>query len=48
VNLNILIEKIYISPVAATGGMQPLIEFLKLEHHLDAEIIISGVNDIWI
>ena len=48
IDLNILIDEIYISPFGLEIGFVEIIEFLKLRHQLDFKIRISGVNDSWI
>ncbi|MGC4058339.1 MAG: hypothetical protein QM743_09520 [Chitinophagaceae bacterium] len=48
VDLNALIEEVYISPFAEETGFIEIIEFLKQKNKLDFNICISGVNDTWI
>jgi len=48
VDLDNLIEEIYISPFAFDTGLAELIEFLKSGHSLNFKIEVSGVNDMWI
>lgn len=48
VDLNELIEDVYISPFAEKSGLIELIEFLKEKNKLNFNIRISGVNDTWI
>jgi hypothetical protein len=48
VDLNELIEEIYISPFANETGLVEIIEFLKQKNNLSFKISISGVNDKWI
>lgn len=48
VDLNTLIEEVYISPFAYESGIIDTIEFLKIKKSLKFDIKISGVNDNWI
>jgi hypothetical protein len=48
VDLNTLIDEIYISPFASETGFIEIIEFLKSKYTLDFKIQISGVNDKWL
>lgn len=48
VDLNELIEEVYISPFAEKTGLTEIIEFLKEKYNLNFKISISGVNDTWI
>lgn len=48
VDLNELIEDVYISPFAEKRGLIEIIEFLREKHNLNFNIKISGVNDTWI
>ncbi len=48
VDLNDLIDEIYISPFASETGLGEIIEFLKQKNNLNFKISISGVNDKWI
>lgn len=48
VDLNVLIEEVYISPFAYETGLAEIIEFLKAKNKLNFKISISGVNDKWI
>lgn len=48
VDLDELIEEVYISPFAEKSGLLEIIEFLKEKNNLSFKICISGVNDTWI
>lgn len=48
VNLNELIEEVYISPFAYDAGLYEIIEFLKEKHKLSYRIKMSGINDSWL
>lgn len=48
VNLNDLIEEVYISPFAYEIGFIEIIEFIKSKNNLDFTIKVSGINDKWI
>lgn len=48
VDLNELIDEIYISPFAHETGLIEIIEFLKEKNNLSFKITISKVNDKWI
>lgn len=48
VDLNTLIQEVYISPFAYETGLVEIIEFLKSKYSLNFNIKISGVNDKWI
>jgi hypothetical protein len=48
IDLNVLIEEVYISPFAYETGIIEIIEFIKIKNNLDFKIKISGVNDKWI
>lgn len=48
VDLNNLIDEIYISPFASETGFTEIIEFLRTKYSLDFKIQISGVNDKWL
>ncbi len=48
VNLNTLIEKIYITDSAKKIGLVDIIQNIKEAKSLDFEIEISGVNDNWL
>jgi len=48
VDLNELIDEIYISPFASETGLIEIIEFLKQKNKLNFKITVSGVNDKWI
>lgn len=48
VDLNELIEEVYISPFAFETGLDGIIEFLKKKNNLSFKISVSGVNDTWI
>ena len=45
VDLNILIEEVFISPFASETGIIDIIEFIKEKNNLDFKIKVSGVND---
>lgn len=48
VDLDELIEEVYISPFAEKSGLLEIIEFLREKNNLGFKICISGVNDTWI
>lgn len=48
VDLNELIQEIYISPAAYDKGMIDILEFLREKHQLNFKIHVSGVNDKWL
>jgi hypothetical protein len=48
VDLNDLIEEIYISPFAYETDIIDMIEFLKSKHNLNFKVNKSGINDNWI
>lgn len=48
VDLNELIEEIYISPFAEKSGLVEIINFIKEKNELSFDVKISGVNDSWI
>lgn len=48
VDLNELIQEVYISPSADQKGIAEILEFLKQKNGLNFEINISGVNDTWL
>ncbi|SIS69419.1 hypothetical protein SAMN05421789_104259 [Kaistella chaponensis] len=48
VDLDELIEEVYISPFAEKSGLLEIIEFLREKNNLSFKICISGVNDTWI
>ena len=48
VNLNTLIEDVYLSPFAFESGLHEIIEFLKSKHNLNFNIKMSGINDTWL
>lgn len=48
IDLNTLIEEIYISPLASQVGFKGIIEFLRDKHNLAFNVKISGVNDNWL
>lgn len=48
VDLNDLIDEVYISPFANETGLGEIIEFLKQKNNLKFKISVSGVNDKWI
>ncbi|WP_461638612.1 DUF2971 domain-containing protein [Labilibaculum euxinus] len=48
VDLNELIDEVYLSPFAYKSGLLEIIEFLKEKHKLKFEIKMSGINDSWL
>lgn len=48
VDLNTLIEAVYISPFAYESGLKEIIEFLKSKNNLSFDIKMSGINDSWL
>lgn len=48
VDLNILIEEIYLSPSAFESGLHELIEVLRDKHDLKFKINMSGISDSWL
>lgn len=48
VDLNILIDEIYISPFAEETGFREILDYLKSKHNLNFKIQTSGVNDKWL
>ncbi|MFP8490014.1 hypothetical protein ACKGJO_13075 [Gracilimonas sp. Q87] len=48
VNLNELLEEVYLSPFAIEYGLQEIIEFLKEKHQLKFKIKKSEINDTWL
>ena len=48
VDLNTLIDEIYISPFAIEAGFQDLLEHLKEKYTLDFTVQTSGVKDKWL
>ena len=48
VDLNELIEEVYLSPFAFESGLHEIIEYLKLKHKLSFKIKMSGINDSWL
>jgi|SRR5690606_1891347 len=48
VDLDVLIEEVYLSPFAFDSGLNEIIEFLKDKHRLNFNIKKSGINDSWL
>lgn len=48
VDLNTLIEDVYISPFAIEAGFHEILEFLKTKYRLTFNIKTSGINDSWL
>lgn len=48
VDLNELIEDVYLSPFAFESGLHEIIEHLKEKHKLQFNIKMSGINDSWL
>jgi hypothetical protein len=48
VDLNSLIQEIYISKFAQEIGLEEIINKIKKDKGLDFNIVVSGVNDNWI
>jgi hypothetical protein len=48
VDLNELIDEVYLSPFAFQSGLLEIIEFLKEKHSLNFRIKMSGINDSWL
>lgn len=48
VDLNELIEDVYLSPFAFESGLHEIIEHLKDKHKLKFNVKMSGINDSWL
>lgn len=48
VDLNELIEEVYISPFAYEAGLYEIVEFLKEKHKLNYKVKMCGINDSWL
>jgi len=48
VDLNELIEEVYLSPLAFESGLHEIVEFLMIKHNLNFKIKMSGINDSWL
>ena len=48
VDLNELIDEVYMSPFAFESGLLEIIEYLRTKHNLKFKIKMSGINDSWL